>query len=124
MHIIVFVHGKNWEYLNTRMGLWYLVEMIGFVLVPMILFFISYRKYKVNLVKVAAIIAMLGIVINRLNVSIIAYRWDAAVPYYPTWMEVVVTFTIIFAEVWVFRWVVNRMPVYNESPKWAKDQGH
>ncbi|MEX0988464.1 MAG: NrfD/PsrC family molybdoenzyme membrane anchor subunit [Bacteroidales bacterium] len=124
MHIIVFVHGKNWTYLNSSMGRWYLVEMIGFVLVPMILFFISYRKYRVNLVKAAAIIAMLGIIINRMNVTIIAYRWDAASHYYPTWMEIVVTFTIIFAEVWVFRWVVNRMPVYNESPQWAKEQGH
>lgn len=124
MHIIVFVHGKNWTYLNSRMGLWYLTEMIGFVLVPMVLFFLSYRKFNITLAKVAAIVAMLGIVINRLNVSIIAYRWDAAVPYYPTWMEVVVTFTIIFAEVWVFRWVVNRMPVYSESPGWAKDDDH
>jgi len=124
MHIIVFVHGKNWTYLNSRMGLWYLTEMIGFVLVPMVMFFVSYRKVNITLAKVAAILTMLGIVINRLNVSIIAYRWDAEVPYYPTWMEVVVTFTIIFIEVWVFRWVVNRMPVYNESPAWAKENEH
>jgi len=124
MHIIVFVHGKNWTYLNSRMGLWYLTEMIGFVLVPMVMFFVSYRKVNITLAKVAAIVTMLGIVINRLNVSIIAYRWDAEVPYYPTWMEVVVTFTIIFIEVWVFRWVVNRMPVYNESPAWAKENEH
>ncbi|MDF1570642.1 MAG: polysulfide reductase NrfD [Bacteroidales bacterium] len=124
MHIIVFVHGKNWAYLNSRMGVWYLVEMIGFVLVPMVMFFVSYRKVNITLAKVAAIVTMLGIVINRLNVSIIAYRWDAEVPYYPTWMEVVVTFTIIFIEVWVFRWVVNRMPVYNESPAWAKENEH
>ncbi len=124
MHIIVFVHGKNWAYLSSRMGVWYLVEMIGFVLVPMVMFFISYRKVNITLAKVAAIVTMLGIVINRLNVSIIAFRWDAAEPYYPTWMEVVVTFTIIFIEVWVFRWVVRRMPVYNEPPSWAKENEH
>ncbi len=124
MHIIVFVHGKNWAYLNSRMGVWYLVEMIGFVLVPMVMFFISYRRVNITLAKVAAIVTMLGIVINRLNVSIIAFRWDAAEPYYPTWMEVVVTFTIIFIEVWVFRWVVRRMPVYNEPPSWAKENEH
>ncbi len=124
MHIIVFVHGKNWAYLNSRMGMWYLVEMIGFVLVPMIMFFVGYRRYNIKLAKVAAIVAILGIVINRMNVSIIAFRWDAAVPYYPTWMEVVVTFTIIFAEVWIFRWVINRMPVYNDPPEWAKRDEH
>jgi Ni/Fe-hydrogenase subunit HybB-like protein len=44
-------------------------------------------------------------------VSVIAYRWDAAVRYFPTWMEVVVTLAVISAELWAFRWIVNRMPV-------------
>jgi hypothetical protein len=26
--------------------------------------------------------------------------------------EIIVTFTVIFSEIWVFRWIVNRMPVY------------
>jgi hypothetical protein len=64
---------------------------------------------------------MIGIILNRLNVSVIAFRWDAAVHYVPTWMEVVVTLAVIFTEVWVFRWVINRMPVLRESPAWAKD---
>ena len=39
LQILVFVHGKHWDLLNTPMGYWYLIEMIGFVLLPMILFF-------------------------------------------------------------------------------------
>ena len=31
-----------------------------------------------------------GIVVNRLNVSIIAFKWYAPVHYVPTWMECVV----------------------------------
>ena len=30
-------------YLDTPMGYWFLLEMIGFVLIPMMLFFYSYR---------------------------------------------------------------------------------
>jgi Ni/Fe-hydrogenase subunit HybB-like protein len=121
LQLLVFLHGKNWVYLNTGMGYWYLLEMIGFVLVPMILFFYSYKKNSILLIRVAAIMTMLGIILNRLNVSVIGFRWDAAVRYIPTWMEFVVTLAVIFIEIWVFRWVINRMPVLRDAPAWAKE---
>jgi Ni/Fe-hydrogenase subunit HybB-like protein len=120
--VIVFVHGKHWDLLNTRMGYWYLTEVFGFVALPMILFFISYRKYNIPLIKIAAAITMIGVIINRLNVTVIGYRWDAAVPYVPSWMEIVITLTVLFAEIWIFRWIVNRMPVLSDSPAWVHDQ--
>ncbi len=101
------------------MGYWYLTEMIGFVLLPMILFFYSYRIQNVFLIKLAAIITMLGIILNRLNIAIIGFRWDAATHYYPSWMEIVVSLTIIFVEIWIFRWIVTRLPVLRESPDWV-----
>lgn len=122
LQVIVFVHGKHWDLLNTRMGLWYLTEIIGFVLFPMVLYFISYKKYNVTLIKIAAVVTMLGIIINRLNVTVIGYRWDAAVHYVPSWMEIVVTLTVLFAEIWIFRWVINRMPVLSDSPDWVDEK--
>jgi Ni/Fe-hydrogenase subunit HybB-like protein len=121
MHILNFVHSKNYEYLGTRMGNWYLVEVLGFVLLPLILFFHSYRRRNLLLVKIAAVVTMIGVIINRLNVTIIGFNWDAPVQYYPTWKEIVVTLAIISIEIWVFRWVINRMPVLTEAPAWAKD---
>lgn len=120
LQIVVFVHSKNWEYLNTKMGYWYLTEIFGFVLLPMLLFYYSYKHNKITLIKVAAVITMLGIIINRLNVTVIGFRWDAAVHYVPSWMEIVVTMAVIFTEIWIFRWVINRMPVLRESPLWAR----
>lgn len=121
LQILVFLHGKHWTHLNTGMGYWYLLEMIGFVLVPMILYFISYRKNKLILIRIASIMTMLGIILNRLNVTIIGFKWDATVRYVPSWMEIVITLTVIFIEIWVFRWVINRMPVLRDSPAWAKE---
>jgi len=106
------------------MGYWFLFEMIGFVLIPMLLFLYSYRKTNILTIRVAAVITMLGIILNRLNVSVIGFRWDAAVHYVPSWMEIVVTLTIIFIEIWIFRWIINRMPVLRESPDWAKNEIH
>ncbi len=37
-------------------------------------------------------------------------------------MEIVITLSIIFTEIWVFRWVVNRMPVLRESPEWVLEE--
>lgn len=120
LQILVFVHSKNWEYLNTKMGYWYLTEMLGFVLLPMLLFYHSYRHNNIMLIKIASVITMLGVIINRLNVTVIGFRWDAAVHYVPSWMEIVVTMAVIFTEIWIFRWVINRLPVLRESPSWAK----
>jgi Ni/Fe-hydrogenase subunit HybB-like protein len=122
LQVLVFIHGKRWEYLGTPMGYWYLLEMIGFVLLPMMLFFTSYRKNSITMIRVAAIITMLGIILNRLNVTVIGFRWDQAIRYVPTWMELVVTLTVIFTEIWIFRWVINRMPVLRDSPEWVKDE--
>lgn len=117
--LIVLIHGQHWELLNTKMGLWYLVEVVGFVLIPFILFVFSVRNSNIFTVKVASILTMIGIMLNRLNISVIAFKWDMPNHYVPTWMEIEVTFCIIFIEIWVFRWIVNRMPVLRQDPKYS-----
>ncbi len=121
MQVLTFVHGKHYELLNTPMGYWYLTEMIGFVLLPMALFFHSYRSRNIFLIKLAAFITMIGVIINRLNVTVIGFRWDAAQHYYPSWMEIVVTLTVLFVEIWIFRWIINRLPVLRDPPSWVKN---
>jgi len=96
--------------------------MIGFVLMPMALFFYSYRRSNIFLVKTAAVLTMIGIIINRLNVTVIGFKWTEAIRYVPTWMELAVTLAVIFTEIWIFRWVINRMPVLRESPSWVGEK--
>jgi len=122
LQLLVFIHGKRWVFLNTPMGYWFLLEMIGFVLIPMLLFVYGYRKTSIFTVKFAAILSMLGIILNRLNLTVIGFRWDAQIRYIPSWMEFVVTLTVIFTEIWIFRWVVNRMPVLREPPTWVNEK--
>ena len=122
LQVLIFVHEKRWDLLGTPMGYWYLLEMIGFVFFPMLLFVYSYRRNNVLLIKVAAVMTMVGVILNRLNVTIIGFRWDAAIHYIPSWMELVVTLTVIFTEIWIFRWVVNRMPVLRASPSWVDEK--
>ncbi|MGD2129861.1 MAG: polysulfide reductase NrfD [Lysobacterales bacterium] len=109
---LLFIHDKQWDLINTSWGYWYLVEVLGFVLVPAFMFAFGYRNRSLAIIKTAAVLAILGVILNRLNVSIIAFRWDEAVRYYPTWQEITVTLMVVFGEIWIFRWIVNRMPVF------------
>jgi Ni/Fe-hydrogenase subunit HybB-like protein len=63
---------------------------------------------------------MLGVILNRLNVSVIGFNWNLPNHYVPSWMEILVTLAVIFTEIWIFRWIVTRMPVLRDSPAWAK----
>jgi Ni/Fe-hydrogenase subunit HybB-like protein len=124
MKILLLIHGNQWPLLATPMGTWYLVELIGFVLLPCILFLHGVRYQNLTVIRMAAIISMLGIIINRLNYTVVAYKWYVPLSqrYIPSWMEIVVTLAILFTEVWVFRWIVSRMPVLRESPEWAMEE--
>ncbi len=124
LQIVVFVHGKHWIYLNSRMGTWYLVEILGFVILPMILYFLSYRNRNITLVKISSLVTMVGVIINRLNVTVIAFKWDAPTHYVPSWQEIVVTLTVLSIEIWIFRWLVRRLPVLRESPSWVPGDDH
>ena len=79
------------------------------------MFAFGFRNRNLKIVRIAAVLALLGIVLNRLNVSIITFRWYADVHYFPSWQEIVVTLMIIFTEVWIFRWIVTRMPVFKPA---------
>jgi Ni/Fe-hydrogenase subunit HybB-like protein len=121
---LILIHGWHWALLNTPMGYWYLTEMVGLVAIPCFMFFQGARYRNMLLIRTAAILAMIGIIINRLNISIIAFKWwvPFSERYFPSWMEIVITLAIILTEIWVFRWIVNRMPVFGKPPAWAEEK--
>lgn len=122
LKILILVHGQQYALLNSPMGYWYLTEVIGFVLIPGIMFTQSVRKENVLFIKIGAILTMVGIIMNRLNVSIIAFNWNVPVKYFPSWMEFEVTVAVIVIQILVFRWIINRMPILSELPPWALEQ--
>ncbi len=124
LKMLDLVHGQHAPLLATPMGAWYLIEVLGFVLVPCVLFIQAARRRNVRLALVGSSMALIGVLLNRLNVSIIAFKWYEPVRYVPSWQEVVVTLAVISAEIWVFRWIVHRMPVVSPSPEWATDESH
>jgi hypothetical protein len=110
--------GGRWALLGTPYGYWFLVEMLGFVLLPSMLFAYGARHGRVTLVRWTAAWTVLGIVVNRLNVSVIAMNWNVPDRYVPSFMEVWISITLVTLGVSTFKWIVNRMPVLNAHPEY------
>ena len=105
----------RWDLLATGWGAWFLFEVGGFVLLPALLFAWGARTGRVATVRAAAVLAVLGVVLHRLNVSVIAFNWDLRPHYVPSAIEVWVSVTIVTLGVLTFRWIVNRMPILHET---------
>jgi len=112
----LFIHDGQWEMMGDFWGHWFLLEVIGLVLVPCVMFAYGARNRDLNIIRTAAIMTLFGVVLNRLNISIIAFNWFVPDHYYPSWQEIAITLMIVFAEIWALRWVVLRMPVLRKAP--------
>src|SRR4030065_1288799 len=112
---LIFIHENQWELINDFWGYWYLVEIIGFVLIPCFMFAYAVRNRNLGIIRAASVLALIGIILNRLNISVIAFNWNAVNKYYPSWEELVVTLMVVFSQIWVFRWIVTRMPVFEKA---------
>lgn len=112
---------QGWPLLATSWGAWYLVEVVGFILAPCLLFTWAVRHDSVTLVRIAAGWTVAGVVLNRLNVAMVAFNWNAAQRYVPSAGEIMTSITIITLGVLVFRFVVNRMPILHEHPAYGDE---
>lgn len=111
-------HGDTWSYLATPMGLWFLVELLGFAAAPCFMALIAARERRPRLARIAAFVTVLGVIVNRINVSVIAFNWrlPAGRRYFPDWKEIWISLTIVTVGVLVFRLMVNRMPILDKHP--------
>ncbi len=109
---------NDWHYLSTGWGAWWLVEMIGFVALPSFLYAMGVREKSTRIIRIASFFAVAGIILNRLNVSLIAFNWQlpSAERYFPHWMEIAVSIFIVTCIVTAYRFIATKMPVLYEHP--------
>jgi hypothetical protein len=122
MQGIQLIHGQKIHLLATSWGTLWLVEVLGFVMVPMFLFMRGIQTKNITTLRIASVWTILGVALNRLDVSIITFKWYLPTRYYPSTAEVLITLAVISAEFWAFRWIVNRMPVFYEHPDFAEEE--
>lgn len=112
---------NNWHYLGTGFGLWFLVELIGFVAVPGFLYAVGVRDRNMSLIKGTAAWTVLGVIVNRLNVCLVAFNYHlpSSERYIPHWMEIGTTVFLVTVLVIVFRFIVTKTPIFYEHPEYT-----
>lgn len=108
-----------WGHLATPYGYWYLLEVAGLLLLPAMLMTYGVKKASLFAIRAASVWAMLGIVLNRVNVNLIAYNWfmpDHFKHITPPMPETLMILSMITLQLMVMRWILNRMPVLGQEP--------
>lgn len=116
--VIGLAADNNWHYLASGYGAWFLLEMLGFVALPALCYMIGVREKRIALIRWTAAWTVLGIVLNRFNVSLIAFNYHlpADERYFPSWMEIGISVFIVTLGLILFRFIVTRMPIFYEHP--------
>lgn len=114
---------NDWHYLATGYGLWYLVEMVFFVGLPCLLYAMGTRERNLCFIRAASVLAVLGIVINRFNVSMVGFNWQLPPHerYFPSIMEILLSVFIVTLIVTAYRFIAHKMPVLREHPDFKED---
>lgn len=108
--IVAVAHDQEWSYLLSGWGVYYLLE-IGFsVLLPLCLISYGIRNSHLFLLRLAALIGVMGIIWNRLNTVIVCYNWQhhQEIPHIK---ECWLVLTILALYVIVYRFILYRLPI-------------
>ena len=111
---------NNWHYLKTGYGTWYLVELLGFVALPSLLYAFGVRTKNLTLIKFTSVLAVLGVILNRFNVCLVAFNWHlpSSERYFPHWMEIGISVFIVMIGLLLYRFIVTRMPILYAHPEY------
>jgi len=119
LKMIGVAHGHHWLLLNTDYGIWFLIEIFGFVLLPSMMFAYGVRQANAPLVRLTAILTVLGVIANRFTVSMFALNWRLSHREFFYAKEVIIVTAIVATEFVVYRWIIKRMPVHRKHPNYA-----
>lgn len=124
LKLIGVAHDDNWSLLATPYGHWFLVEIFLFVLVPGVVVTRGVKRNSARIVRIGAFFGLAGVILNRLNVSLITFNWNVPGHLHhlvPPGREMMIVLAIVTLHVILFRWIVNRMPVLSEHPDYRED---
>jgi Ni/Fe-hydrogenase subunit HybB-like protein len=118
MKVIGIAQTDAWGYLGTGYGLWFLVEMLGFVLLPCYFYGIGAREKNLTIVRRTAAWTVLGIVVNRFNVGLVAFNYHlpSSERYFPHWMEIGISVFVVTIGILAYKFIVTHMPILYAHP--------
>jgi Ni/Fe-hydrogenase subunit HybB-like protein len=116
--VIGIAQTHAWGYLGSGYGLWFLVEMLGFVLLPCYFYAIGAREKNLKIIRRTAAWTVLGIVVNRFNVGLIAFNYHlpSSERYFPHWMEIGISVFVVTIGILAYKFIVTHMPILYAHP--------
>jgi Ni/Fe-hydrogenase subunit HybB-like protein len=110
--------GNHWHLLSTGYGQWFLIEILGFVALPCYMYAVGVRDKNVKLIKWTSAWTVLGIIVNRFNISLVAFNYhlDSSDRYFPSWMEIGISIFLVTVGVIAFKFIVTQMPILYKHP--------
>ncbi len=106
------VGGKWGAAFRDGMSVLFWVEIIGGVIVPMVLFAQKSVRESAARLLVGALLVIGGVVLNRLDVSLVGWTRPENSAYLPHWMELAVTAGIVAAAVAAYGLVARHLPLF------------
>jgi Ni/Fe-hydrogenase subunit HybB-like protein len=95
----------------------FLLEMVVGVVLPVGLLLVERIRTNPTGLVVSALLAVLGFVMNRLNVSVTGMEQAAGVQYVPSWMEITVSLGLVALGFALFALAVRYLPVFPEPTR-------
>ena len=110
-------------HLSSGYGAWFLLELAGGVALPALLYCIGAKQESPRLIRTAAILTVLGVTVNRFNVSLIAFNYNLppAERYFPSWMEIAVSVFLITLLIMAYRLMCSRMPILRTNEEYGEE---
>ena len=108
--VVAVAHDQEWLLLISGWGFYYLLEIALGTLVPLVAFAYGVRHRRVALVRWGALLAVAGIIWNRLNTVMICYNYRLHQEA-PHWKELWVVVTLLCFYFIVYRFILYRIPV-------------
>jgi len=121
LKVIGLAKDNLWMELATPYGNWYMLEMFGFVLAPAMLITYGVKSSSLFSIRFASMWAIAGILLNRVNVNLIAYNWfmpDHIKHIIPPLPEVSMIMAMVTLHLLLMRWILNRMPVLGQDSRY------
>lgn len=109
----LFHYEEKIRSLASNYGLLYLFELGVFVFLPFVGLIIGCKLNSALIVRFLALVIVLGVIFNRVIVCIIAYKWYIPLKYkyYPSWMEIAISLSMITLIVVSYRFMIRRLPI-------------
>ncbi|MDP2951920.1 MAG: Ni/Fe-hydrogenase cytochrome b subunit [Chloroflexota bacterium] len=107
----LIVSGRLAEFTFGWQGWSFLVEVVPGLLLPIVLLFQKRVRESPGWLFTAACLVVAGMILNRLNVSIIGHSHTAQGTYFPSWMEFALTAGLVAFGFLAFKLAVKYLPV-------------